>query len=125
MEQDKDYKYLVATRCFTYNQASYIEDALRGFAMQEANFPVVYIIVDDASIDGEPEVIKKWASMNLKKSEGTDLWAEMPYGQIAVAPLTEKPLSLFVILLLAENHYSPEKIHLKFEYIREWYDKAK
>ena len=125
MEQRKEYKYMVATRCFTYNHAPYIEDALRGFAMQETTFPVVYIIVDDASTDGEPEVLRRWAKENLNCSESGEIWQGMPYGQLAVSTLKGKPLSTFVILLLAENHYSSKRSLLKFEYISEWYDNVK
>ena len=57
MEYKGDNNYMVATLCFTYNQAPYIENTLNGFSIQETSFPVVYIIVDDASTDGEQEVI--------------------------------------------------------------------
>ena len=60
-------KYMVCTRCFTYNQAPYIVDAMNGFAMQETTFPVVSLIVDDASTDGEPDVIRKYISENFQK----------------------------------------------------------
>lgn len=122
---EQDYKYMVATRCFTYNHAQYIEDALRGFAMQETTFPAVYIIVDDASTDEEPKVLRKWVNENLQQTKGLETWKRVPYGQLCVATLKNKPLSTFVILLLDENHYAPEKKSLKFEYIAEWYDNAK
>jgi len=122
---EKDYKYLVATRCMTYNQAAYIEDTLRGFTIQEVNFPVVYIITDDASTDGEPMVLRKWADENLEVKDGEHLWKEMPYGQLAVANLKYKPLLTFVLLLLTENHYTPDKLPLKLIYISEWERNAK
>lgn len=125
MKQEKEYKYMVATRCFTYAHAPYIEDALRGFAMQETMFPVVYIIVDDASIDGEQDVLRRWAKENLNGSDGAELWQGMPYGQLAVSTLKGKPQSTFVILLLAENYYSSKRSLQKFEYISEWYDCVK
>ena len=56
--KDSAYKYMVCTRCFTFNHAPYIVDAMNGFVMQETTFPVITIIVDDASTDGEPEVIR-------------------------------------------------------------------
>ena len=63
-------KYLVCTRCLTYNHASFITDALHGFCMQQTTFPVVYVIVDDASTDGAQEVIKCYLqdNFNLKDS---------------------------------------------------------
>ena len=52
--------FLVCARCFTYNHAPYIEDAMNGFCMQQTHFPYVCVIVDDASTDGESEVIKNY-----------------------------------------------------------------
>lgn len=54
---EQDYKYKVVTLCMTYNQASYIEETLHGFTMQETSFPMVFCIVDDASTDGEQMTI--------------------------------------------------------------------
>ena len=53
-------KFIVCVRCITFNHANYIEDAMNGFTMQETNFPYVCTILDDASTDGEQEVIKKY-----------------------------------------------------------------
>lgn len=46
--------------CNTFNHASYIKDAMDGFCMQKTNFPFVAIIIDDASTDGEPEIISQY-----------------------------------------------------------------
>ena len=61
--------FKVCVRCMTYNQASYIEDALNGFCIQQTSFPFVCCILDDASTDGEPEVIKKY----LRKFSSTKI----------------------------------------------------
>lgn len=122
---NNNYRYTVATRCFTYNQAQYIEGSLRGFAMQDTDFPVVYIIVDDASTDGEPEVIQSWANNNLLVEDGTQLIREMPYGQLIEGTLKGKPLSTFVMLLLSENYYQTGREIKKFEYISHWFGDAK
>ena len=50
-------KFKVCVRCFTFNQADYIEDAMNGFTMQQTDFPFVCCIVDDASTDEEQKVI--------------------------------------------------------------------
>ena len=44
----------------TFNHAQYIEDALNGFTMQQTTFPYVCCIIDDASTDGEQEVIRNY-----------------------------------------------------------------
>lgn len=63
---DKDYRVLV--RCETYNQSKYICDALNGFAIQETDFPFICIVVDDASKDGNQEVIRQYANDNCDMS---------------------------------------------------------
>ena len=113
-------KYRVAVTCMTYNHAEYIEDALNGFKLQRTSFPVVYIVVDDASSDGEPDVLYNWALDNLECDNKKSLWKEMSYGKLAVAPLEGNSDSLFVIALLAENHYRKGISRKKSEYIAEW-----
>lgn len=116
---------MVATRCFTYNHASYIEDTLKGFAKQKVSFPAVFIIVDDASTDGEQDVLRRWAAENIGRSDNVCLWDEKPYGFLAEAPLKRNPNSLFVILLLKENHYQTGRSLKRLDYISEWYDCSK
>ena len=52
---EQEYKVLV--NCATFNHSKYIEEALNGFAIQQTNFPFVCYILDDASTDGEQDVI--------------------------------------------------------------------
>ncbi len=122
---DRQYKYVVATRCFTYNHASYIGDALRGFVKQENSIPVVYIIVDDASKDGAQDVLRKWVAENLECEENKQVWQKKEYGEIAVALLKDRPYSTFVILLLRENHYQTGRTELMEQYVSEWERNAK
>lgn len=56
--------YKVMVRCVTYNQSKYICDTLDGFSIQQTNFPFLCLVVDDASKDGEQEVIKQYAQDN-------------------------------------------------------------
>lgn len=58
--KDHTFKYQVLIRCFTYNHGHYIEDALKGFVMQETNFCFCAIVVDDCSQDNTAEIIKKY-----------------------------------------------------------------
>lgn len=55
-------KPVVSIACVTYNQESYIEDALEGFLIQETKFPFEIIIHDDASTDRTAEIIKEYES---------------------------------------------------------------
>lgn len=50
----------VTVLCMTYNHRPYIEDALRGFMMQRTDYPVEFLIHDDASDDGTAEIVREW-----------------------------------------------------------------
>ncbi len=124
MTEQEKYNWLVCTRCFTFNHASYIVDAMNGFTMQQTDFPFVCTIVDDASTDGEQEVIKKYLQehFNLEdrsvvRNEETDDYF-LTYAQHK----TNKNC-FFAVLYLKYNHYSIKKS--KFPYISEWYNHAK
>jgi len=114
------YKYLVVARCFTFNQAPYIVDTMNGFALQETTFPVYTLIVDDASTDNEPEVIRNYLAEHFQapyREEETD-----DYYLICANHKTNTNC-YFVVLLLKYNHYSIKKN--KFPYLSEWLDNAK
>lgn len=53
----------VAVVCMTYNHVKFIERTLQGFIAQKVDFPVVYIVRDDASTDGTSEIIQKYEKM--------------------------------------------------------------
>lgn len=53
---------IVSIFCTAYNHEIYIEDTIRGFLIQETNFPFEVLIHDDASTDNTPQIIKKYES---------------------------------------------------------------
>ena len=119
-----DYKYTVFTLCATYNHSPYVENALQGFTIQEVSFPVVCVVIDDASTDGEQELLKKWANNSLLLSEeGVAYDKYMDYGEVLYARHKDKFNMFFVIILLKENHYSQKKI--KRPYYKEWLEQSK
>lgn len=122
---ERNYKYMVATRCMTYNQSPYILEALNGFVIQETSFPVCFIIVDDSSTDGEQEVLKRWADENLVSDGKLPMWEKKDYGELLVLSLPSKPNIVFVIMLLNENYYQTGRHSIKMGYISEWFDNAK
>ena len=52
----KNSSIMVSICCITYNQASYIRDALEGFVNQKTDFAYEVLIHDDASNDGTPSI---------------------------------------------------------------------
>lgn len=119
-----DVKFLVRVGCVTFNQALYIEDAMNGFCIQETNFPFVCTIMDDASTDGEPEVIKKYLkkhfdldNKNIVRNEETDDYV-LTFAQHMI-----NKNCYFAVLFLKYNHYSIKKS--KVPYIQEWQNQVK
>ena len=116
---ESQYNYMVCTVCWTFNHHAYIEDAMNGFCMQKSDFPFVCIIIDDASTDGEQEVIKKYfaANFNLLETEETDDYF-LNFGRHKT-----NENCYFVTLYLKYNHYSIEKD--KHQYYSRWEKSAK
>lgn len=113
--------FLLSISCWTYNQSTYITDAMNGFAMQQTNFPFVAVIIDDASIDGEQEVIKAYIEEHFDHSEKTGYkeWeTEDACWIFARHKLNEN--CHFVAVLLKRNLFKePEK---KGAVVKEWMD---
>lgn len=51
----------VSIFCTTYNQSSYIKDAIESFLAQETSFRYEILINDDASTDGTMEIVREYA----------------------------------------------------------------
>lgn len=116
-------KYKVCVRCFTFNQAKFIEETMNGFVMQQTNFPFVCCIVDDSSTDGEQNVIKQYMNANFAMSDSTVAYEkETDYAHILFAQHKENKSCFFAVLLLKVNLYSEE--YKKFQYISEWRDSS-
>lgn len=118
----------VCVRCFTYNQANYIEKTLDGFCSQNTNFPYVCTIVDDCSNDGEQNVLTGYVHAhfdlddhNYFRTEDNDDYS------LIFARHRINHFCFFAVILLKYNHYSNPAIgsDRKFQYISEWHDPAK
>ena len=124
MNEQEKYDWMVYVSCMTYNHAPYIVDAMNGFTMQETNFPFVCAVVDDASTDGEQEVIKSYLDehfdledKNVVRHEETDDYV------LTFARHKTNVNCYFAVLYLKYNHYSIKKS--KAPYISQWRDNAK
>lgn len=102
--------YKVCVWCNTYNQASYIKDTMEGFCIQQTQFPFVCLIMDDASTDGEPEVLKQYLNdyFETKWTKETDDY------HLTLARHQENKNCYFAVYLLKYNHYSIKKKRLKY-----------
>ena len=112
------YKYTVCIRCMTYNHEPYIKDALDGFAKQETSFPYVAVIVDDASTDGNQDVILDYYTQSLNsKEDGVSWYREDDYARYYYARHQKNSNCFFAILLLKQNQFGKPS---KAEHIQEW-----
>ena len=102
--------FKVCVYCSTFNQTSYIKDTMDGFCMQQTNFPFVCLIMDDASTDGEPEVLEAY----LNDHFDTEWTKETDDYHLTVARHQENRNCYFAVYLLKYNHYSIKKPRLKY-----------
>lgn len=122
--KDKEYKYMVGVHCFTFNQSKYILDALNGFVMQQTNFPYVVMVVDDASTDGEQEVIRKFVDEQFDTNDTSVAYEkETDYAIVTYAQHKVNRNCYIAVLYLKENHHSQRKT--KIPYLSEWRDCTK
>ena len=115
----EDYKYMVRVSCMTYNHAPYIIDAMNGFCMQKTTFPFVCIIVDDASTDGEQEVIQKYLNEHFVLTGNDDYRRDETedYVRIFTRHKTNRNC-YFVVIYLKYNHHCINKP--RGSYFSEW-----
>ena len=118
VEQDK-YKWKLFVSCMTYNHSRYISDAMNGFCMQITNFPYICIIMDDASTDGEPEVLKRYLEehfdlddRSIVRNEETEAFT------MTFARHKTNANCFFAVYFLKENHFQKRKT--KRPYLVEW-----
>lgn len=106
-------KYKVLVWCATYNHSKYIEDALKGFAMQQTNFSFVCLVMDDASTDGEQEVIKKWMERECDISQAETI--DIPTSVVILVPHKTNASCTFAFYFLKQNlwkHGDKKKKHV-------------
>ena len=113
-------KYKVLVRCFTFNQSKYIEDALNGFAMQQTNFPFVCLVMDDASTDGEQEIIQRWMERECDMSKAEI--KEIPTSIVILVPHKTNVSCTFAFYLLKQNLYKAKEE--KMRHVLPWRKKC-
>lgn len=101
--------YKVCVTCMTYNQSKYIVDAMNGFCGQKTTFPFVCVIVDDASKDGEREVIDNYVKMNFDLQNDDCVKSETEDYSLIFARHKSNNNCYFAVFYLKYNHYSIKK----------------
>lgn len=116
-------RFLLSICCLTYNHSTYITDALNGFTIQQTNFPFLTLVFDDASTDGEQEVIKSYMNEHFDHSEETGYkqW-ETEDACYIFARHQENENCYFMVAYLKKNLYRNPR---KRELIKDWEDTAK
>ena len=106
----EEYKFLLRVNCVTYNHARFIEDAMNGFCIQKTSFPYVCIIVDDASTDGEQDVIKHYLETNFEINNHSAVCKEETEDYFMhFAQHNNNRNCFFAVFLLKYNHYRANK----------------
>lgn len=104
-------KYKVVVLSITYNHSQYIEDTLNGFVIQQTNFPFLCCVFDDASTDGEQDVLKLWINSHCNPDE-VEIY-DHPLTVILMAPDKNNPNCIYAIHLQKVNTFGkPEKREL-------------
>lgn len=116
--------YMVYVSCLTYNQFSYIEEALDGFCTQQTDFPFVCGIIDDASTDDEPLIIQRYLDDHFDLQDESVVQREETedYYRVFAQHKTNKNC-FFVVVFLKYNHFRLKKS--KVSYVSGWRDVAK
>ena len=115
----KEPHFLVRVNCMTYNQTKYICEALDSFCMQETNFPFICTIIDDASTDGEPELLKSYLQEYFNMDD-KDVVRKEEYDthSLIYAQHKKNQNCFFAVILLKYNHHSIRKS--KQSYAGDW-----
>lgn len=111
-------KYKLRVVCNTFNHSSFIEDTMNGFSIQKTNFPFVAIIIDDASTDGEPHVIRKYLENNFDMNQAR--YDENDDAEFISAIHKDNPNCHFFVILLKYNFYKTKKA--KYPLYKGWYE---
>lgn len=118
-----NYQYKVLVDCKTYNHVNYIEDALNGFCMQETKFPFICVVMDDASTDGEQNVINDYLERNFDLTDKQFCSQEETEDYRLLLVRHKNNLNCYLaVFFLKYNHYGKKD---KFPYYERWVKRSK
>lgn len=111
--------FMVRVECMTYNHAPFIVNTMNGFTIQQTNFPYICVIIDDASTDGEQEIISRYLGKHFAlEDDSTARYEETDEYKLIFARHKRNKNCFFAVIFLNNNHYSINKS--KMPYIAEW-----
>lgn len=113
--------YMVLCSTITYNQAQYITDTMNGFCMQQTNFPFVCYIIDDASMDGEQDMIEAYLNEHFQMEVAEHY--ELELANVIVAKHITNPNCTFAVYLLKRNLW--KEPDLKYSHRKPWTNRCK
>ena len=112
-------EYKVLIRCITYNHSQYITDTLKGFVMQQTDFPFVIVLLDDASTDGTKDMIRSFISDQFDIEDSIVAYErETEHAHISYAQHKTNRNCFVLVHYLKYNHYQNGK--KKLHYVSEW-----
>ena len=114
---------MVTVNCLTFNHAPYIKDTMDGFCLQQTSFPFVCLILDDASTDGEQEVIRQYMEEHFDlENEGVARTEDTDDYHLIFARHKANANCHFAAFLLKYNHHHKKD---KGRYTMEWKKQAR
>ena len=115
-------QYTVAVWCITYNQKSFIKDALDGFIMQQTNFPFVVIVHDDKSTDGTTDIIldyaQKYPNIIIPVIETENQWSKGGLKHIINIMNNRFRIGKYIAFCEGDDYWtSPDKLQTQIDFL--------
>lgn len=113
--------FKICVQCMTYNHAPFIRKAMDGFCMQKTNFAFVSYIIDDASTDGEQDVIISYLNSNFDLINRELKYVDKDEVRVIYAHNKNNKNCYFVVVLLKNNLYKKkDNYRIKLKLVSEW-----
>lgn len=112
-------KPVVSICCITYNHEPYIEDALKGFLIQETDFPYEILIHDDASIDRTTEIIREYEAKYPKLIKPIyQVENQYSSGKRALQIITPHSKGKYIAFCEGDDYWAdPKKLQIQVDFL--------
>lgn len=114
----------VCVHCMTFSQSKFIVETMNGVATQQTSFPYICCILDDASTDGEQEIIQEYLKEHFELGDTTTVrQVDTEDYQMLFARHRTNRNCYFAVYYLKYNHYRIKKS--KKPYLDSWNKQVK